>query len=426
MRDVLALILAGGRVDELSVLTVSRPKSAVPFGGMYRVIDFPLSNLMHSGIEKVGILSQYRSISLLNHVGIGSWWDFVGRGRGATMLPPSTGYKASDWYKGTADAVYQNLEFIKDQQPETILILSGDHIYKMNYDRMIHYHLEKAADLTTAFFQIDPAESPRFGVGALDDEDGTLGGRVLEYEEKPPDARYDWASLTIFVFRPKVLYEALEENARRQTSHEFGRDIIPMMLKKKYKVYGFKFDGYWGYSRTIDEYWQTNMDLLGENPKIDLEAWQVRTNLDHDQLRDRPPARIGSSALIENSLVHSGCLVEGEVQRSILFPGVRVEAGARVKDSVLLFDTIVGPGAVLDKTIADVEVRIGAESVVGDSEDFTANREFPDLLNSGITLIGKGVEIPRHFHMGCNCIVYPSIKEKGFAENEVPSGMIIR
>ena len=178
MRNVLAMILAGGRVDELSVLTVSRPKSAVPFGGMYRVIDFPLSNLMHSGIEKVGILSQYRSISLLNHVGIGSWWDFVGRRRGAAMLPPSTGYRASDWYKGTADAVYQNLEFVKDQQPETILILSGDHIYKMNYDRMIHYHQEKEADLTTAFFQIDPAESSRFGVAALDDEDGTLGGRL--------------------------------------------------------------------------------------------------------------------------------------------------------------------------------------------------------------------------------------------------------
>jgi len=185
MKNTLALILAGGRVDELSVLTLSRPKSAVPFGGMYRVIDFPLSNLMHSGIEKVGILSQYRSFSLVNHVGIGSWWDFVGRDRGATMLLPSTGYRVGDWYKGTADAVYQNLEFIDEQNPKTVLILSGDHIYKMDYDPMLDYHLEKDADLTIAFYPIKPHQSSRFGVAEIDNEDGELGGRVLNYREKP-------------------------------------------------------------------------------------------------------------------------------------------------------------------------------------------------------------------------------------------------
>jgi glucose-1-phosphate adenylyltransferase len=287
MNRVVALILAGGRVDELSVLTLSRPKSAVPFGGMYRVIDFPLSNLMHSGIEKVGILSQYRSFSLINHIGIGSWWDFVGRDRGATMLMPSTGHKVGDWYRGTSDAVLQNFEFIYENNPETVLILSGDHIYKMDYSRMLNYHREMDSDLTLAFSAIDPSECHRFGVAEIDGKDTEPGGRVVEYREKPQKGTYRLASLTIYMFKPEVLVEVLLDNASRSGSHEFGRDIIPAMVDK-YTVYAYKFSGYWGYTRTIDEYWRTNMDLLGEDPKIKLADWQVRTNLDHDKLRDRP------------------------------------------------------------------------------------------------------------------------------------------
>jgi glucose-1-phosphate adenylyltransferase len=425
MKDILAMVLAGGRVDELSVLTVSRPKSAVPFGGMYRVIDFPLSNLMHSGIEKVGILSQYRSISLLNHIGIGSWWDFVGRHRGAMMLPPSTGHSARDWYKGTADSVYQNLDWIEEQNPDTVLILSGDHIYKMNYQKMVNYHREKEADLTVAFFKIDRQQSSRFGAADIDDEDGEIGGRILSYEEKSAEAEYPWASLTIFLFRPAVLSRVLKENAEHN-SHEFGRDIIPRMLKNNLKVYGYKFYDYWGYARTIDEYWQTNMDLLGDKPKIDLASWQVRTNLDHDRLRDRPPAKIEGTGMIENSLIHNGCSVGGDVRNSILFPGVRVEKGAVVKNSILLFDTLVESGAVVDTIITDVEVKVGSESVIGEGEDCTPNREFPDLLSSGITLIGRGIEVPRKAQIGRNCIIYPSIKETGFKEQKIASGVILR
>ncbi|HEX9652763.1 MAG TPA: glucose-1-phosphate adenylyltransferase family protein [bacterium] len=424
MKNVLAMVLAGGRVDELSVLTLHRPKSAVPFGGMYRVIDFPLSNLMHSGVENIGILSQYKSYSLINHIGVGFWWDFVGRNRGATMLPPSTGHKASDWYKGTADAVYQNFEFIMSHAPETVMVLSGDHVYKMDYRPMLAYHREKGADLTIAFLPIEVKQSHRFGVAKLDNEDGKVGGRLIDYKEKPAKDGYPWASLTILMFRPAVMYEVLERNARDFTSHEFGRDIIPMMLAK-YKIYGYKFTGYWGYARTIDEYWQTNMDLLATNPPIQLEAWQVRSNLDHDGLRDRPPARVGKNAIIEDALVHNGCEVEGAVRHSIIFPGVKVAKGAVVKDSILFFDTVVEADAIVDKVISDVEVKIASAGHIGEGDAAVPNHDHPALLNSGITLIGRSVHLPPNVRLGRNCIVYPNLSERNFKQTVYESGMTI-
>lgn len=425
MKNVLALILAGGRVDELSVLTLSRPKSAVPFGGMYRVIDFSLSNLMHSGVERVGILSQYRSFSLINHVGVGAWWDFVGRDRGATMLLPSVGAKASDWYKGTADAVYQNLEFIRELNPETVMVLSGDHVYKMDYRPMLEMHKDKGADLTIAFAPIKPAESHRFGVAQLDKDSGDAGGRVQDYREKPPQSDYRWASLTIYLFKPEVLEQVLLQNTLHADRYEFGRHIIPSMLGK-YKVYGYKFRDYWGYSRTIDEYWRTNMDLLGPRPSIDLDAWQVRTNLDHDHLRDRPPARIGQSAKIHNSFIHNGCKVEGEVHNSILFPGVEVARGAEVHDSILFFDTEVSEGVVLKKVISDFDVLFGADARIGTGEADVVNSEFPDLLRCGVTLIGKGSSLPAHVKIGANCIVAPELQDGDFQTNDYKSGLTIR
>lgn len=423
MKRVLALVLAGGRVDELSVLTLSRPKSALPFGGMYRVIDFCLSNLMHSGVENVGILSQYRSFSLINHVGIGSWWDFVGRDRGATLLLPSQHHKGSDWYNGTADAVFQNLEFIHEQHPETVLILSGDHVYKMNYLPMLDYHRKKDADLTICFASIDAQQGQRFGVAEIDDEDGATGGRMVDYLEKPARSSHRWASLTIFLFKPDVLYKVLTERSLGGGTREFGRDVLPAMLGK-YKIYGYKFDGYWGYTRTLDEYWQTNMDLLGEEPKIPLQEWQVRTNLDHDRLRDRPPAKIGGNARIANSCFYNGCEIEGEVQNSILFPGVKVRKGASVRDSILFFDTVIEEGVSIDRTIADFDVRVenGAQVGVGDS---VANREYPNLLHSGLTLIGKGAQLPAGLELGKNCIVAPELKATHFKRNHYESGTTI-
>lgn len=412
----LAMILAGGRVDDLTVLTFHRPKSAVPFGGFARVIDFPLSNLMNSGLERVAILSQYRSYSLINHLGIGEAWDMIGRYRGISILPPYIGYGHSQWYRGSSDAVYQNLDFIEYINPEQLLILSGDHIYRMDYREIINYHREKDADLTMACIKVPMREAHRFGLADIDDEDGELGGRVIRYREKPESPEYNWASLTVFCFKPDVLYKVLEENIKEDASYEFGRDIIPRMMNENRRVYGYKFKGYWGYTRTIEEYWQTNMDLLGPDPKINFSDWGIRTNLEHRGIRDCQPLKIGDDARISDSLIYNGCIIEGEVERSILFPGTHVEKGAKVKDSVLFFNNVVGKEAMLDKVISDVNttfgrgVRINTEGKPGPKE---------------VSVIGWNNFIKANTIIGSGCTVYPSLPTEKIPK-QVESGEVIR
>jgi glucose-1-phosphate adenylyltransferase len=430
MRKTLAMILAGGRVDELSVLTQYRPKSAVPFGGLYRVIDFPLSNLMNSGIENAGILSQYRSFSLINHLGNGSSWEMVGRNRGVTILPPFTAHALSNWYRGTADAVFQNLEFIRMHDPDLVLVLSGDHIYAMKYGPMINFHRETGADLTMGFIKIPKEQAQRFGVGRIKGE-SPIGGELSDYREKPvscpswPEPEM-WASLTIYIFTPRVLFEVLKKHAEHgPTSYEFGKDIIPMMLEQ-YRVFAYKYEGYWGYTRTIDEYWQTSMDMLGENPKIAPEKWLVRTNLEHNSTRDRAPALIEASAHIENSLIYSGCRVQGTVKNSILFPGVEIGEGTIIEDSILMFDTQVKAGTNLHKVITDTHVVLGEECLIGRGDPHMPNEEFPHLLTTGITLIGQHAHVPPKRRIGTNCIVHPDLTESQFRETEYESGLSIR
>ncbi|MFO8239821.1 MAG: sugar phosphate nucleotidyltransferase [Dissulfuribacterales bacterium] len=409
MPKILAMVLAGGRVDELGVLTFLRPKSTVPFGGLYRFIDFPLSNLMQSGIERVGILSQYRSSSLIEHIGTGASWDMTGRHRGITILPPFQGLHASDWYKGTADAVYQNLDFIHAHKPDLILILSGDHVYHMNYHRLIQFHLDMGADVTASFVEVSPSGSSRFGLARISDDDAR-GGRLLEYLEKPAHPLSNWASMTIYVFKTEVLEQALKENAGIN-SHEFGRDILPAIMDK-YEVYGYKFYGYWGYSRTLEEYWTANMDLLGERPGIKLDDWQVRTNLDHEAVRDRGPALIDTRGSIDNSRVYNGVRVRGRVDRSILFPGTYVGVGAVVKDSILFFDTQVGPGAKVENTITDLGVSIGKDSIIGNH-------------NEALTVIGLRTQIPQGIIIGPGCSVHPELRAENFIQKLYGQGNFI-
>ncbi|MFZ5776075.1 MAG: glucose-1-phosphate adenylyltransferase family protein [Thermodesulfobacteriota bacterium] len=413
-QKVLSMILAGGRVDELNVLTASRPKSAVPFGGFARVIDFPLSNLMHSGLDLVAILSQYRSFSLINHIGVGAAWDMVGRHRGVSILPPSQGATQSSWYRGSADAIHQNLDFVRYHNPETILILSGDHVYRMDYREILDYHRSKDADLTIACLQVPLRSAHRFGVAEIDDEDGEFGGRIRQYQEKPTDPRFNWASLTVYCFKPAVLYEVLDRNAREDNSFEFGRDIIPrIMAAGCYRVYGYKFHGYWGYTRTIAEYWQTSMDLLGANPKIPLEEWGIRTNLEHRAVRDYQPLKVGGGASLQNSLAYNGCVVEGRVENSILFPGVQVKPGAVVRDSVLFFDTVVGPGSQLDKVVSDVNVAIGAGVRIGGTGE------------GEVTVIGMDNHIPDGLSIGAGCTLHPELRP-GSLVKDVKDGEVVR
>jgi glucose-1-phosphate adenylyltransferase len=430
MQKTLAMILAGGRVDELSVLTQYRPKSAVPFGGLYRVIDFPMSSLMHSGIENVGILSQYRSYSLNNHIGIGAAWEMVGRNRSVSVLPPYTAHTVSQWYRGPADAVYQNLDFINAHDPRLVLVLSGDHIYSINFAPLIEFHLENKADLTLGFLDVPKEQATRFGVGRIEMSAGGPGGPLVEYIEKPLTPP-DWegvniaASLTIHLFSVNILHEVLENHARlAPKTHEFGKDIIPGMLGK-YRVFGYKYDTYWGYTRTIDEYWHTSRDLLDKNPKIDPERWQVRTNIEHNHIRDRIPAIIGDSAEMSNSLIYSGCQVFGKIENSILFPGVEVAAGAVIKDSILMFDTHVEAGSQLNKVIADVDVVIGPDCRIGFGDPSVLNEDYPQLLQSGITLIGRSVVMPSERQIGCNCIVQPNMKAAQFRKKEYGSGVLV-
>ncbi len=410
MAQVLAMILAGGRVGELDVLTFFRPKSVLPYGGLYRIIDFPMSNLMHSDIENVGILSQYRPFELINHIANGEPWDMTGRQRCAVILPPFQGRGASDWYKGTADAVYQNIDFIRLNNPEIVMVLSGDHIYRMDYRKLIEFHLEKKADLTVAFTKVSPEGSSRFGLASIEDED-PRGGRITDYKEKPKNSRLEWASLTIYVFRTDLLIDALTENAAGP-SHEFGKDIIPMLMQK-YKVYGYKHSGYWGYTRTIEEYYQTSMDLLGDSPRVDIRPWQLRTNMSDRSIRDRMPAFIGPSAKMEDVLLHCGCSVRGHVARSILFPGVTIEEGATVEDSILFFDATVHDGTVVRNTIADTGCVIGHRSDIGGGSD-------------GLTVIGMGTVIPEQVRIDAGVIVHPKLKAEAFTKKKYLTGEVVQ
>jgi glucose-1-phosphate adenylyltransferase len=412
----LAMILAGGRVDDLGVLTFHRPKSAIPFGGFTRIIDFSLSNLMNSGLERVAILSQYRSYSLINHIGIGSAWDMIGRYRGISVLPPYIGYGHSQWYRGSSDAIYQNLDFVQYIDPEQLLILSGDHIYQMDYREMISYHREKDADLTMACLKVPMNDAHRFGVADIDDEDGERGGKVLRYSEKPENPESNWASMTVFCFKPEVLYEVLEANIKEDASYEFGRDIIPRMMREKRRVFGYKFKGYWGYTGTIEEFWQANMDLLGGDPPIKFADWNIRTNMEHRNIRDCQPVKIGNSAQISDSLIYNGCIIEGEVERSILFPGTYVAKGAKVKDSVLLFKNDVGKGAELNKIISDVNTIFGSGVRIGE-----AGR--PDSI--GTTVIGWNNFISPNTIIGSGCTVYPSVSSEKIPK-KVESGEVVR
>ncbi len=409
MADIVAMILAGGRVDDLGVLTFLRPKSALPFGGLYRIIDFPMSNLLHSGIERVGILSQYRPFGLMRHIANGEPWDLTGRNRCAVMLPPFKGRGASDWYRGSADAILQNMDFINLYRPELVLVVSGDHIYKMDYRNLIRFHLEKKADLTIACTEVGQEGSPRFGLAEIDDEE-PRGGRVLQYAEKPKESNLGWVSLTIYVFKTDLLFDALQANARK-VSHEFGRDIIPIFLGN-HKVYGYKHRGYWGYTRTPDEYWRASMNLLGGTPRINLKEYGLRTNMTHREIRDRAPAFVGSSATVEDSLFYSGCRIEGTVIRSIMFPGVTVAKNALVKDSILFFDSTVGEGSTVCRTIADEDVNLGTGTEIGD-------------VAGELSIIGRGTTVPDEIRITGGVSVFPNLNNEAFEKNLYTQGDIV-
>ena len=406
--------MAGGAGSRLSVLARARAKPAVPFAGFYRILDFTLSNAMHSGIKQVGILTQYKPFSLMDHVGAGSSWDYNARSRQVKILPPQKGLLRSDWYKGTADAVNQNLEYLNRFETREVLILSGDHIYSQNYAEMIEFHQQHQADATVAVLKISQDEARRFGVVEADEE-----GRIKGFQEKPEKPRSNLGSMGIYVFNREVLIRELEQNIS-VGGFDFGKDILTGMVGRC-RIFAFPFGGYWKDVGTIHAFWETNLDLLNPASGLDPAAWQVRTNLDDRGLRDRPPARFGSQARVENAAISPGCVIEGTVIRSVLSPGVRVEKSAVVKDSVLMHDTHLEPGARFDQVITDKDVRAGAGAIVGMGEPSRPNCSFPAHLDTGLTLIGKGAHLPADARIGRNCLIFPKTAE-GDIPAELPSG----
>ncbi|MFQ5627730.1 MAG: glucose-1-phosphate adenylyltransferase family protein [bacterium] len=409
MRNVVAMVLAGGRVSEFDVLTVDRPKSAVPFGGLYRVIDFPLSNLMYSGIEHIGILSQYRPFSLMNHIGSGESWDLYGRNRSIHVLPPFKGHNPTDWYRGTADAVYQNLDYIHRMNAKKVLIVSGDHIYKMDYAPLFEFHKKMNADLTGAFKEVPEEQSSRFGLGKIAD-DTDCGGRLLDYAEKPANPISNMASITVYLFDFEVLEDILERMVGELGKSDFGRHIIPHMLSE-YHVCGYKFPGYWGYTRTISEYYKTSMSLLGDQPAIDPDEWKIRTNLAHRNIQDRAPAFIAPTAQVNNSLIYNGCRVFGTVQNSILFPGVCVKEGAIVQNSIVMFDCRIGEKAKVRNAIIDTDAVIERAAMLGQSGN-NGLHFCGEITQGDLVLIGKRTVVPEYAILPPGECIHPHLNGK--------------
>jgi len=409
-RDALVLLLAGGVGSRLNILVGHRAKPAVPFAGIYRIIDFCLSNIMNSGLTRVGVLTQYKPLSLMRHIGGGEAWDFTGRTRGVKILPPRTGEKESDWYKGTADAIRQNIDFIEANPSEEIVILSGDHIYLMDFDSMIAYHRYKKADVTVGMMVVPKKEIHQFGAGIVDDDN-----RVIGWEEKPKEPKTNLASMGIYVFDTEYLLSAL---AHDRKEFDFGMHMLPRAIARD-QVFAYPFYGYWRDVGTIQAYWEANMDVLREDSGISPQEWGIRPNISADgRPMDHAPARFLSGSMVQSSMISAGCVIEGTVVNSVLSPGVRVEKGAVIKDSVIFEDSVIEQGAVVDLAICDKRVWIGAQAVIGQGGDNSQpNKEFPTHLYTGITLIGKESHLPAEVTIGRNCIIVSKRQESDFAEH---------
>jgi glucose-1-phosphate adenylyltransferase len=414
MTNVLAVILAGGQGERLSLLSDKRAKPAVPFAGKYRIIDFALSNCVNSGIYDVAVLTQYRPQSLNDHIGIGKPWDLDRRRGGIHLLQPYVGRQESDWYQGTADAVYQNLDFVMESGADLVLILAGDHIYRMDYRPMLSFHQQRGADATLGAVVIPIEEGSRFGILATDSE-----GRVVSFEEKPANPKGTLGSMGIYVFNREVLARVLMEDAKAESKHDFGRNIIPGMLERGEKVFAFLFTGYWQDVGTVQSYWEAHMGLLENPPSFDLynPSWVI-----HTLSEERPPAHLQSGSEVRRSLISHGCVIKGQVEYSVLSPGVIVEEGAVVRGSIVFPGTVIGAGSVVDRSILDKEVVIGRNCRIGHGDDMTPNKLEPSRLDTGITLVGKRSHLPNNLTVGRNCKIGTDLRPEDFTTSTLQSG----
>jgi len=411
---VLAMILAGGPSMALSILTGERAEPAIPFGGKYRIIDFSLSNCVNSGIYNVAVLTQYKPRSLNDHIGNGKPWDLDRAVGGVRLLQPyiSGENEVGAWQKGTADAVRFNLDFIQEHNVDTLLVLAGDHIYKMDYRPMLRFHEQNNADCTIAVRPVSPHDTYRFGMVGAD----TIG-RVTRFDEKPRRTQSRLASMGIYVFRRQALVDWVMGAGTADV--DFGRHVVPNMLKAGKPLMAYSFDGYWMDAGTVQAYWEANMALLAETPALDMydPDWVIHTR--SEQLA---PAFTGPQAQVDGSLLCDGCRVFGRVTRSIIGPGAVVEVGAEVSDSIVMNNTVIGEGARVERSIVDKRVIIGAGSVLGWGDDNTPNRAMPNNLNTGITLVGRGAQVPPGIKIGRNVVIRPRVTAAVYPPEFVASG----
>ncbi|GAA0087179.1 glucose-1-phosphate adenylyltransferase [Clostridium sp. CTA-7] len=373
-KEIVAMILAGGQGSRLGVLTKNIAKPAVPFGGKYRIIDFPLSNCSNSGIYTVGVLTQYKPLDLNSHIGIGDPWDLDRRDGGVSILPPYQEEKGGDWYKGTANAIYQNIEYVDRYDPEYVLILSGDHIYKMNYDKMLEFHKENNADATIAVINVPIEEASRFGIMNTREDNS-----IYEFEEKPKDPKSTNASMGIYIFNWSILKKFLREDENDlESSNDFGKNIIPSMLRKGKKMMAYPFEGYWKDVGTIESLWEANMDLLKIDNELNLydSEWKI-----YSQNQVRPAHYIGEEAKIINSLIVEGCIINGKIENSILSQGVYVGKNTVIKDSVIMPNVEIGDNVLIEKAIVGSNAIINHGCKVGDSSSIEVVGAYQYLIN---------------------------------------------
>ena len=414
-KEMIAMLLAGGQGSRLGVLTAKVAKPAVSFGGKYRIIDFPLSNCINSGIDTVGVLTQYQPLRLNSHIGIGIPWDLDRNVGGVTVLPPYEKSSNSEWYTGTANAIYQNLEYKEKYNPDYVLILSGDHIYKMDYKIMLDYHKANNADITIAAMPVPMEEASRFGIVVTDEDN-----RITEFEEKPTQPKSNLASMGIYIFSWKVLKEALIK-LKDQNECDFGKHVIPYCFENNKRIFAYEYNGYWKDVGTLSSYWEANMELIDIIPVFNLyeEFWKIYTRTD-----TIPPQYIGENAYIEKSIIGDGTEIYGKVYNSVIGAGVVIEEGTVVRDSIIMNNSVIGKDSIVTKSIIAEDVQIGSHVELGAGEE-AENVFKPKIYNSGLVTVGECSVIPDNVTVGKNTAISGETTIDDYQEGQLASGGII-
>lgn len=411
-KEMIAMLLAGGQGSRLGVLTAKVAKPAVAFGGKYRIIDFPLSNCINSGVDTVGVLTQYQPLRLNTHIGIGIPWDLDRNVGGVTVLPPYEKSTNSEWYTGTANAIYQNLEFMESYNPDYVLILSGDHIYKMDYEEMLDFHKGNNADVTIAAMPVPIEEANRFGIVITDKEN-----RITEFEEKPEHPRSNLASMGIYIFSWPVLRDALIQK-RDEPGCDFGKHVIPYCFEQKQRLFAYEFNGYWKDVGTLGSYWEANMELIDIVPEFNLyeEYWKIYTN--NGSL---PPQYIAEDAVVDRCIISNGVEIYGEVHNSVIGAGVIVEKGTVIRDSIIMQDTVIGRNCVIDKSIIAENVVIGDNVTLGIGSDIP-NKSKPNIYSFGLVTIAENSVIPSHVQIRKNTAISGVTVKEDYVNGLLESG----